>query len=106
MLFIKQELANEKKIIIHLHSSPAGILSDRELQKIEEKEKVGAVVFRRVTGMTHARGLPTLRFPQWDNGSEDANDGILMNLNEFLLASFYEKCISSGKQGIFMIPQI
>lgn len=46
-----------KKLIIHLHSNTAGILSDRKLQKIEEKEKVGALVFKRVTGMTHAHVL-------------------------------------------------
>lgn len=45
-----------KKLIIHLHSSRTGILSDRKLQKIEEKEKVG-VLFLKVTGMTYAHVL-------------------------------------------------
>lgn len=45
-----------KKLIIHLHSSRTGILSDRKLQKIEEKEKIG-VLFLKVTGMTYAHVL-------------------------------------------------
>lgn len=63
-----------KKLIIHLHSSRTGILSDRKLQKIEEKEKVG-VLF-----LSHRDDLCTcVTFLQWDNGSKAINDGIVTN---------------------------